>query len=150
MGNKVKPTKLQKATLEIIKENPDIPLGKAMITAGYAENTSRSPNQKLVESKGMAVAIEEWREKLRGRGLGEGKLLDKYEQWLDAKKSVSAIKTSRDATADSTDFIEVDDYPTQLKAGEWIREELGVKPKDVNISFNFNQIANKQRDEYKI
>jgi len=149
-GNKVKPTKLQKATLEILKENPNMPLGKAMVAAGYAENTSRSPKQKLVESKGLSVAIEDYREILRDKGITEHKLAEKQAEWLDAKKVVSALVTGKNADSKTTDFIEVPDYQIQVKAGEMLREDFGLKQSGPPININFNKIATNQKQEYGI
>lgn len=140
--NKVKPTKLQRATLEILKENPDMPLGKAMITAGYAENSSGYPKQNFLERKGVGVAIDEYKDVLRSKGITEQKLAEKTAEWLDAKK-VSTSLTEPDRI--------VPDYQTQLKAGEMVREDFGLK-QNVNsaVTINFNKMANTQKQEYGI
>lgn len=149
--NKVKPTLLQRKTLEILKENPDMPLGKAMISAGYAEKTSRHPKRKLVESKGLSVAIKEWAEVLRGRGLGEERLLEKYEEHLEAKRVVSARIVSKDADSTTDDFIEVPDYQAQARAVEWMREDLGLKNTgNGGVTINFNKMVTNQKQEYGI
>lgn len=148
--NNVKPTKLQKKTLEILKENPDMPLSKAMISAGYAEKSAVNPKQNFVESRGLTVALEEWRETLRGRGITEEKLAEKQAEWLDAKKVVSARITGKDADSRTDDFIEVPDYQIQIKAGEMIREDFGIKGRggDTLVQVNFNQVTDEQREKY--
>jgi hypothetical protein len=161
--NNVKPTKLQRKTLEILKENPDMPLGKAMISAGYAENSSLKPKQNFTERKGLSIAVEEFKDILREKGITERKLAEKQAEWLDAKKVVSArvifTKDSPTSQADgelppanarTDDFIEVPDYQTQLKAGEMIREDFGIKQVGTPININFNKIANNQKQEYGI
>jgi hypothetical protein len=149
--NKVKPTKLQRRTLEILRDNPDMPLGKAMISAGYSEITSSHPKQKLVDSRGVENALEEWKETLRGTGITEDKLAKKYAEWLDATKPVSARITSKDADSQTDDFIEVPDYQTQLKAGEMIREDFGLKGQQtVNNQMVFNVAIQEQRKKYDI
>ena len=149
--NKVKPTKLQKRTLAILKENPDMSLGKAMITAGYAEKTAGNPKQNLVEASGVQNAREQWIEILRDKGITVQKLAEKQAEWLEAQKVVSARSTGRDADSGTDDFIEVPDYQTQLKAGEMLREDFGFKQQASNsVTLNFNQKADKQREEYGI
>lgn len=149
--NKVKPTKLQKRTLAILKENPDMSLGKAMITAGYAENTASHPKQNLLEAPGVLNAREQWIEILRDKGITIEKLAEKQNEWLDAKKVVSAKITGKDADSGTDDFIEVPDYQTQLKAGEMLREDFGFKQQaSASVTLNFNQKADKQREEYGI
>lgn len=139
--NDIEPTKLQKATIEILAKNPKMPVGKAMIKAGYAESTSTHPKQKLVDSRGGAVAIEQFKDLLRGRGITEEKLAEKYAEWLDAKKVNNSL-TEPDRL--------VPDYQTQLKTAEMIREDFGLKSQGTTVSFNFNQIAGKQKQEYGI
>lgn len=127
MSARVKPTDKQKAFVKAKLENPGISNYQAAIRAQYSPNTAKNAQKRIVEKDGTIAAMNEWRKKLRERGLGEEKLLDKYEQWIDAKKAVSARITSRDADSTTDDFIDVDDYQTQLKAGEWLREDFGIK-----------------------
>lgn len=51
------------------------------------------------------------------KGLSDGKLLDKFSEWLDAKKIKSSMT--------EPDKI-VDDYQTQLKAGEMLIKLKGL------------------------
>lgn len=149
--NNVKPTALQQRAMEIIKENPDMPLGKAMITAGYAEKTASHPKQNLIATPGVLNAREQWIEILSKKGITVDKLAEKQKEWLDAKKVVSAKITGKDADAGTDDFIEVPDYQTQLKAGEMLREDFGFKQQaGASVTLNFNQKADKQREEYGI
>lgn len=130
-----KPTKLQKATLEILRENPDKPLAQAMREAGYSYITSRRPKQNFVALKGTQIAMDQWREALRGSNLGEARLLRKLNEWIDAKK----LKTSL-----TEPDREVPDYETQLKAGEMIRRDLGLpvgtQPVNVGVQVNVTPI----------
>ena len=149
--NKVKPTKLQKRTLAILKENPGISLRKAMITAGYAEKTAGNPKQNLLEAPGVLNAREQWIDILRDKGITIEKLAEKQAEWLGAQKVVSSRSTGRDADAGTDDFIEVPDYQTQLKAGEMLREDFGFKQQaGASVTLNFNAAANKQREEMQI
>jgi len=115
--NKVKPTKLQKKTLLIKKENPDMPLGKAMIKAGYSKKTAKAPKQNFLARRGTQAAIEKWREMLREAGLGEMTLIRKYKEWIDAVKIKSSL-TEPDKV--------VPDYETQLKVKDDLRRDLGL------------------------
>ncbi len=141
--NKVKPTLLQKRTLEIKRDNPKMPLGKAMLQAGYSAKSAIAPKENFLERRGTQVAIEEWREQLRGLGLGEDKLQKKYAEWLEAKKIVTS-PTEPDKV--------VPDYQIQIKAGEMLREDLGIKQSgnaNVNVQVN-NNFLKEKRDKYGI
>lgn len=65
--NKVKPTPLQLSTFENIKRG--MKLRDAMIQAGYSEQTSTHPKQKVVDSRGFTELIKEYREDLRNAGV---------------------------------------------------------------------------------
>ena len=52
---------------------------------------------------------------LEAAGVTDNLLQKKIMEGLDATKVVSAVKTSKDATADSTDFIDVPDYVARHK-----------------------------------
>lgn len=130
MKNKVKPTKLQKATVEILKENPKMPIGKAMRQAGYAVSTSKIPSINFLDLKGTQIARQDWIRELRGAGLGESKIKEKLAEWIDATKVQSSMT--------EPDKI-VPDYSTQLKAGEMIRKDLGLEQEQSNLTqINFD------------
>lgn len=122
MKNKVRPTKLQLRTLEIKKLNPDMPMGQAMLKAGYALKTSIAPKHNLLDSRGVEVAMEKYQEELAGLGLTHKKVAEKLAEWIDAKK-ISTSLTEPDKI--------IPDYQTQLKAGEMLRTDLGFKNEDV-------------------
>lgn len=52
------------------------------------------------------------------KGLSDQKIVDKLMELLDAKKQISANITYGDADEKTTDFIEVPDHATQIKALE--------------------------------
>lgn len=118
---KRKPTKLQKRALEIIREKPDEwkrgKKGTILKEAGYASKTAEKPKQNFTDRRGVAMATEEWREYLRGTGLGEQKLREKMAEWIDAKKIKSSL-TGPDKV--------VEDYETQLKVKDDWRRDLGL------------------------
>jgi len=115
--NKVEPTELQKKTLMLLRENPKRGIGSAMREAGYKPVTSLKPKQNFTDLKGVAVAIEEWREALRGSGLDESWLIKKYKEWGEATKIKSSF-TEPDKV--------VPDYETQLKVKDDIRGDFGL------------------------
>jgi hypothetical protein len=125
----VKPTKLQERAVEILKDAPSMAVGEAMRQAGYSERTSTHPKQNFIDLKGTQIALDKWREALRGSGLNENKLIEKYSEWLDAHK-ISTSLTEPDKI--------VPDYTTQLKAAEWLREDLGVKQDKATILQQMN------------
>jgi hypothetical protein len=141
--NKVKPTILQKRTLEIKRDNPDMPLGEAMREGGYSPKTSSHPKQNFIGLRGTATAIEKWREELRGSGLGEQKIKEKLQEWIDAQK----IKTS----LTEPDEI-VPDYKTQIEAGKMVRKDLGIEtdtPKFM-VQQNFTKVLEDVRKKYPL
>jgi len=79
-----------------ISENPGMPLGKAMLEAGYSPVTARSP-QNLTNSKGWAAIIE--------RKLPDKKLLKRHNQLLD-KKEFMAVGERGDRRIEPTGEID--------------------------------------------
>ena len=120
---------MQKRAVEILKDNPDLSMAEVMRRAGYKPTTSGYPKENFLALKGTQVALDQWREVLRGRGLGEEKLISKYQEWIDAQKT-------------STSFTEPDkitpDYATQVKAGEWLRKDLGIEQPVPSLLQQFN------------
>lgn len=139
--NKVKPTKLQLKTLEIKQANPDMPMGKAMVEAGYSEVTSQRPKQNLVDSRGFETAVEQFRVKLTDLGIDSNFMAKKYKEWVTAKKPFSS-HTEPDKM--------IPDYQTQIKAGEMIREDLGIKTKESGMAIQINNILNEKKEKYGI
>jgi len=142
--NKVKPTKLQKRAIAILKENPEKSLAQTMKEAGYKPSTSRHPRKNFLALKGTVVAVEKWREALRGSGLDEQRLLAKYNEWIDATKVKSSLT--------EPDKI-VPDYETQLKVKDDIRRDLGLpteKEPAQQVNVNLVQLIKKQKGEYGI
>jgi hypothetical protein len=139
MSNKVKPTLLQKRTLEILKENPKLPIGKAMIEAGYSKKSAVAPKENFLDRKGTAVGIEQWRTRLRGIGITEDLLVKKHLEWLFAEKKVTS-PTGPDEM--------LPDYPTQLKAGEMLRKDFGLSVDEpiqqTNIQVNLTRGENER------
>jgi phage terminase small subunit len=83
----------------------------------------------------------------------DDRLADKLIEITEAQKVISAtiINKSGDlAAADSMtkDFIEVADYPTQLKAAELIAKLKGhLSDKVLDVNFNFSALSDEQLAE---
>ena len=119
-------------------------MAQAMKEAGYKPSTSRHPKKNFIALKGTAVAVEKWREALRGSGLDESLLIRKYKEWIDATKIKSSLT--------EPDKI-VPDYETQLKVKDDIRRDLGLpteKEPAPQVSVNLVQLIKKQKGEYGI
>lgn len=106
----------QKKAIENMVENGGN-VSRAMMDAGYSPATAKTP-QKLTESKGFVELKEEYKQELEALGLNGKKLAAKIRQWIDAQKPFSS-HTEPDKM--------VDDWQTQIKAGEMLREDLGLK-----------------------
>jgi hypothetical protein len=65
--NKVKPTEKQRQTFQHIKHAKD--LQTAMLAGGYSVQTSKNPKQKLVDSRGFQILLQEYREDLKKAGV---------------------------------------------------------------------------------
>lgn len=74
------------------------------------------------------------------KGLSSGRLADKIVEWLSAKKIKSSMT--------EPDKI-VDDYQTQLKAGEMLVKLLGLEPvtNQVNVQVNVSPILGELKAE---
>jgi len=141
---KIRPTRLQKKAVAILKDNPgkNKAMGQIMREAGYKPKTSRSPKQNFLDLKGTAVAMEQWREALRGSGLDEAKLITKYNEWIDATKIKSSL-TEPDK--------EVPDYETQLKVKDDLRRDFGLpveKAVTQEVNIKLANLIREQQERY--
>lgn len=122
-------TNKQKKTAEIlVGAGGSKTVSEAMRQAGYSEATIDTPT-KLTESQGWLKLKEEYRISLMEKGIDGKRLAEKMNEWLDAKKVTTSL-TEPDRV--------VPDYQTQLKAGEMLREDLGIKTKDTSVLQQFN------------
>ena len=109
--------KQQRALENLVADSSN--LSKAMIDAGYSPRTARAP-QKLTESKGFQELKKQYQDALIASGIDHNKLVKKMAEWIDAVK-ISSSLTEPDRV--------VPDYQTQIKAGEMLREDFGLKDK---------------------
>lgn len=76
------------------------------------------------------------------KGLSTGKLAEKISEWLSAKK-IKGSMTEPDKI--------VEDYQTQLKAGEMLVKLLGLEAQNQpQVAVQINNVVNKLKDEYEI
>ncbi|MFA5443154.1 MAG: hypothetical protein WC286_04710 [Bacilli bacterium] len=76
------------------------------------------------------------------KGLSTGKLAEKIDEWLSAKK-IKGSMTEPDKI--------VEDYQTQLKAGEMLVKLLGLETQNQpQVAVQINNVVNKLKDQYDI
>lgn len=145
-----KPTPKQAKAMELIREGKTPT--QAMRDAGYSEQTASAPTRNLLSSPGAQAIIESMKEEYAAVGITRKYIAAKMAQWLEAKKLVSAriiLKQQapgstdadlKDAYSRTDDFIEVDDYQTQLKAAEMIRKDWGLGQEEKGATFTADTI----------
>lgn len=110
-----KPSLKQRAVAKDLLENVGKPIGRAMLDAGYSPATAKNPDH-ITESKGWAQLMDEH---------FSDELLTKVgEEGLAATKQLS-VRGGKDASAESDDFIEVEDYAVRHKYFETILKMKG-------------------------
>lgn len=151
MKNRVKPTAKQAKALELIREGTLPTL--AMRKAGYSAETSRTPGKNLIGSAGAQSIIEKYKSEYTKVGITPQYMAAKTAEWLQAKKVISAriiigkaSPTSQArgempvANSNTDDFIEVEDYQTQLKAAEMVRKDWGLGQTEGGININAQNV----------
>lgn len=89
---------------------------------------------------------------LLDKAIPDEKQAEKYRELLEATKVISAIiinGNSQDANSMTKDFIEVPDYPTQLKANDSISKLKGhlVEANQTNVQINFESLTDRQLED---
>lgn len=107
-----------------MKAWPDQNYGSACVSSSRTLNKANIKVHNLLEAK----------------GLSGGKLTEKIEEWLSAKK-IKGSMTEPDKI--------VEDYQTQLKAGEMLVKLLGLEPvqNQVNVQVNVSPILGELKAE---
>lgn len=113
-------TARQKKALAILAENGGKSVSAAMRAAGYSPVTAASPS-KLTKSKSWDELVEEY--------LPDTLLAPKINEGMDAIRVVSSLNTGKQASAATSDFIEVPDYLVRHK---YIETALKIKGKLVD------------------
>jgi hypothetical protein len=82
---------------------------------------------------------------LEEAGITDKLLQEKIMEGLDATRTVSAVKTSRNATADSTDFVDVPDFLTRHK---YLETALKLKKRLLDKMNNEDDLPDLRFDLY--
>lgn len=75
------------------------------------------------------------------------KLIEKFNEWLDATKPIACNviskagrdKDQKDADSLTTDFVEVPDYQTQIKAADIITDIRGLRKRKIDVKHSLDQ-----------
>lgn len=110
-------TARQKKAMEKLLENHGTSVSAAMRAAGYSPNTAKNP-MLLTKSKSWEELLEQY--------IPDDKLAIKIEEGLEANRIISAINTGKQASAATSDFIEVPDFAVRHK---YVETSLKIKGK---------------------
>lgn len=125
------PIKQKKVLAKLLENNGN--LGKAMVDAGYSKNYADNPQ--------LLTSTKTW-EELMEKHFPDSKIALKIEEGLEANRVISAVNTNKEATAGTTDFIEVPDHAIRHKFVETALKvkrkmpELGDKDNPFKIDIN--------------
>lgn len=103
----------------------------AMISAGYSPKTANDPKTNLLNLQGSQKIIEQYKAEYTKVGITPMYMAKKTAEWLEATKIKSSMT--------EPDKI-VPDYPTQLKAAEFVRQDWGMINKDAGININGEKV----------
>lgn len=135
-----KPTMKQKAVMLDLLENTGKPIGQAMLDAGYSPATAKNPEE-LTESKGWKILMDEY--------LPDKDVLQAHKEGLKATKVISALVVGKDADSKTSDFIDVPDHPTRLKAVELAYKVKSKFQPTTLVQNNFGSFAKKELKEFE-
>jgi len=93
-------------------ENVGKPLGQIMRENGYADNTADNPDH-ITETKSWAMLLDQY--------IPESLILETHKDAFKADRTISVV-SGKQASGGTTDFIDVPDWQTRMKA-----TELGYK-----------------------
>lgn len=126
MRYKVKPTDRQAKAMEILDNNRGMPVGKAMVQAGYSKASAKNPKNltkaRAVQSiaKANGVTIEQYM-----LNIGQAMIADKQNQFTGETTPDYAIRLS--ANKQAREFIDLEDET------KGINPELAKAMKDSDI-----------------
>ena len=137
---KVKPTVMQKRAVDNVMSGKFKSKKKAIIAAGYSEQTAINPAQNVFGSRGVEEYLKNFEDKaLIKFGMTiDSKLQDVYLEGLDADKPWG-----------KNDIIP--DFEARLKYADRIAEMLGLlegKAKKTAQTFNFFMFDKKERGQF--
>ena len=119
--------------------------------AGYKKETAAQAAYRVMARPDMKLLFRS----LLDEVIPDERLAAKYDQLLEATKVISAnvVNTGADGMADANsvtrDFIEVPDYPTQLKSADSISKLKGhlVESNNTQINIDFSRLTDRQLRE---
>jgi len=117
------PTIRQKKTMMAVVENGG-KLQPAMEKAGFSKAYAKS---------GKLVKTKTWQQ-LMDEHFPESKIAQRIGEGLDADRVVSAMNTGKDASAATSDFIEVPDLPTRHRYVETAMKARGKLTEKVDVT----------------
>ena len=121
---------------------------EAGLLAGYKPTSAKQQVDNLMCRPDIQLQFRS----MLNKTITDNRLIDKYDQLLDATKVISAnvINVNGDGMAEANsmtkDFIEVPDYPTQLKSADSISKLKGhmMDSNQTNVQINFENLTDRQ------
>lgn len=101
-----------KKVFEKVMENNGFNVGKAMLEEGYSPNSAKNPIQ-VTESKSWEILMDEY--------IPESLIAKTHKEAFEANRTISVV-SGKQASGGTTDFVDVPDWQTRMKA-----TELGYK-----------------------
>jgi hypothetical protein len=107
-----KPKERIKKVFEKKLENVGKPLGQIMRENGYADNTADNPDH-ITKTKSWEMLMDEY--------IPESLIAKTHKEAFEANRTISVV-SGKQASGGTTDFVDVPDWQTRMKA-----TELGYK-----------------------
>lgn len=115
--------------------------------AGYSPKTAAEQASRAMKHSDSKLQFRAYLNQI----IPDTRLAQKYSDCLEATKVISAmvIGNPQEANSQTKDFIEVPDFPTQLKTADSISRLKGhlVDANQTNIQINFDKMSDKQLRE---
>jgi len=122
-----KPKPRIKTVFEKVMENHGIGIGKKMIEEGYTKASAKNPKN-VTESKSWEMLMDEY--------IPESLIAETHKEAFKANRTISVV-SGKQATGGTTDFVDVPDWQTRMKA-----TELGYKIRGKLVEKFEGQIKN--------
>lgn len=107
-----KPKERIKKVFEKVMENHGKNIGKTMIDEGYTKASAKNPKN-VTDSKSWEMLMDEY--------IPESLIAQTHKEAFEANRTISVV-SGKQASGGTTDFIDVPDWQTRMKA-----TELGYK-----------------------
>lgn len=100
---------------------------QAMLKAGYAPSVANTPKV-LMESQAVTSILDQFHLQLKDEGLTTTYLAKKFMEWVDAGTYVFDKQGNLMIDPTTKEAIRINDYKTQIKAGEMLKQTYGLDP----------------------